>query len=426
MIQQIENAGLNVAKTLDALKEQAEKINIDFDAVNYLDINKYPNEGKCSIWMINYDKNGDRQYNYFNDSKAVEVKYYPISTKKYLYNLLKNNRARMGEGLIINNGYLLSETTDNKPTTLEQIKEHFKKEFVCFVAWDGFQFRTFTIQGKKTFNYRLCWMDGINYTYNLGEANETRKKAKNIFVLLHKDAENLTAPRVLHYKRKDNRKETNNTRYNIKDVFCYNCENVRPVYTSIQTADGWKYTKVSFCGYSLPLPMEFNDMNKTQQNEYIFNNCFDKSGYFILGNRERIKRATEQVKRSKDRQEWETCDKSGIVNQIESIKVILLDRYNYLLKQDLFNKPHLVQHLTALKELYNTFDNFKIKFDNYQSKKEFEKYFKPYLEKLQIELIITNYKNIDNISLGTYGDYLFKDGVIVNRYDWRNLATPTL
>lgn len=427
-------AGLRLDPTLNAIKEEAEKLNINFEDVNMCDIHIDYNVNCARVWLIHYTntKENGRNYQYFNNSHAIEIPLYLEDKETHLYNLLKIYRASLGEHYCPAKGYFIAQATDNKPQTLKKIKSYYQNAFICFCAWNGYSFKTFTLdEEEKETRFKLIY--NLGHSFNRTEAIKARKEAIKIFVILN-NADMNEARRKHDQRQREKLNISELERYTKKDIFNYNCGFISPSYTMQQTATGYIYTSVSFRGYSFKLCPEYNGWGKEQQQNYIFENCFDKNGYFILNKTENLKRRAEKIKKEKERATWENMSKDSFIKYIEDVKKVIKEKYIYINSLDLFVNFHLVQHLTALKELYNNFDKIanNLKENKYLTFADYQQHIKKYNNYIKIELLLLNEKNINNAACGSYKDYEITFDIvgniqsIKNYYDWHNYATPQL
>lgn len=429
IITALELKGLKVEPTLEAIKGECDKLQINFEDVNYIDVNVYRKEEtpKAFIWLVNHDKTTNK-YNYFNNNRAITIPVYADSELNHLKNILTLNKRRLGEHLRLVDGYYIRQAENNKPSTLQALKESYNKSFVCFAAWNGYSFKTFNIEDKKTVNFELCYMDGLGYTFNLTEANETRTKADKIFVILN---DNLyIAPQIKHNSRLAKKVYNDpNKRYKISDVFGeYKPDMIRPSYTTRYNSDKsrYDYTIVHLNGYAVELRPDFNDWTKEEQQQFIYNRAFDHSGYFKLNRVEELKRRAEQRKRNNARNYWINLDKTPFINKINSLQLRLQNEFNRLLTLDLFNNERLLDHLKSLKFLSDKINLYKSDFDRFSSVKDYTEHLKAWEDKITIELILLNDRNINNTELKKYSDYKIVNSAIVNYYEWETAPTPAL
>lgn len=225
--------------------------------------------------------------------------------------------------------------------------EAFKSEgFICFVAWNGYTFKTFNIFDKKTINFELCYLNGVNYSCTQKDANETRKAAKKVFAL-YGDTKKIAENEKKHNERRRENSYNfirDNKRYNVKDLKMYisyrgECINNKFVYKS-----------ASIGGHSKAL-----SGNETKKE--IFNLFFDKSGYFTAGRQETLKRNAEQRKQEKERREWENTNKSGFIKGLLLIRgELIAEASNKLNLKKIFTSQTALNRAENIKNIIASID----------------------------------------------------------------------
>lgn len=432
IIETLKVKGLKEKETIQELKKAAESVGVDFSNVNYLDINANYKDGYCLAWLINHDKDTGK-YNYFNESKAV-IPLFKEEITKHLENIFhtKDNIARLGESLRLTYGYYFKKAKDNKPQTLAQLKELCEKDFICFVGWNGYRFKTFTIdteESNKTKPFEISFLFGVDYSFNITDANETRKNAVSVFAICNKELYN--KPQAIHTQRASQKKYIDNFyRYDIKKVFDYKYDFMRPSYSTQWNEEQKKYNhvSVSLCGYSLPLSKEYDYKAREEQQKEVFDLFFDKNGYFKRNRIEELKRKAKEKKEENERKAWNVKNKDFYNNKIKKAQEQIKRAAAELNKNNLFENTHLLKHIESLKFLFDKLEYIKKEEvqNSYKNEQDYKDIYNCWMDKITIELILLNDKNINNKELRPYSDYVISGNKIVNRYEWSTYPTPTL
>lgn len=423
--------GLQLEPTVTAIKEIASKNDIDIKQVNYINISVY-NDNTACVWLINYDKKRTSdQWHYFNNNKGFEMPIFKETNINYLKNIFNLNKARLGENYKTANGYYFIKLANNKPSLLDLYKSTNETDFICFIAWDGYNFKTFTRLDNADHNFEYCYMRSLGYTFNKTEASKTRKNALEIYAL---HCTNLIENEIIysrHYDRQraqqDNAQKIFFTRYKIKDIFGYSKNGLSlSYYGGDYRAYGFNaFQGARINGYNLVFPREIMQDHEKQK-EFIIKNAFDKSGYFVLDRREKLREKADKIKREKALNEWHAKDKTQYIKKINNYLLYLVNRFDKVLSLIRWSKVFLLHHLSEIKDLFNTLTRIKENITNekYNSQQDLERTLNSYIAKIDMELLLTNDKNINNEKLGSYSDYEIIDNEIIKHYSWSSYDIP--